>query len=160
MEELKSILNTLNAHQTSICKGIPEEKLITWANRKNISQILIERFSSKIVFRDRNCSYVMLETDQADICRACAMLLSTSSMDMMEEQELECPFPECDRAFKYQGALDKHIIRHNQVINIYFFLDKITSINCVFRMILTAKVLQRHSRWRRSQSTASSWSPR
>ena len=57
----------------------------------------------------------MLETDQADICRSCAMLLSTSSMDMMEEQELECPFPECDRAFKYQGALDKHILRHNQV---------------------------------------------
>ena len=109
------MLSTLNSHQTSICKGIPEEKLITWANRKNISQILIERFSSKVVFRDRNCSYVMLETDQADICRSCAMLLSTSSMDMMEEQELECPFPDCDRAFKYQGALDKHIMKHNQV---------------------------------------------
>ena len=78
----------MNAHQTSICKGIPEEKLITWANRKNISQILIERFASKIVFRDRSCSYVMLETDQADICRSCAMLLSTSSMDMMEEQAI------------------------------------------------------------------------
>ena len=115
MDELRSILSTLNSHQTSICKGIPEEKLITWANRKNISQILIERFSSKVVFRDRNCSYVMLETDQADICRSCAMLLSTSSLDMMEEQELECPFPDCDRAFKYQGALDKHIMKHNQV---------------------------------------------
>ena len=109
------MLSTINSHQTSICKGIPEEKLITWANRKNISQILIERFSSKVVFRDRNCSYVMLETDQADICRSCAMLLSTSSMDMMEEQELECPFPDCERAFKYQGALDKHIMKHNQV---------------------------------------------
>jgi len=113
-EELKSILTTLNSHQTSICKGIPEEKLITWANRKNISQILIERFSNKVVFRDRGCSYVMLETDQADICRSCAMLLSTSSMDLMDEQELECPFPECDRFFKYQGALDKHILKHNQ----------------------------------------------
>ena len=109
MEELRSILNTLNAHQTSICKGIPEEKLITWANRKNISQILIERFSSKIVFRDRNCSYVMLETDQADICRSCAMLLSTSSMDMMEDQELECPFPECDRAFAQKSNLTTHL---------------------------------------------------
>merc|ERR1712098_766211 len=29
-------------------------------------------------------------------------------------QELECPYPGCDRAFKYQGALDKHIIKHNQ----------------------------------------------
>ena len=115
VDELRSILSTLNSHQTSICKGIPEEKLITWANRKNISQILIERFSSKVVFRDRNCSYVMLETDQADICRSCAMLLSTSSLDMMEEQELECPFPDCERAFKYQGALDKHIMKHNQV---------------------------------------------
>jgi len=113
-EELKNMLTTLNSHQTSICKGIPEEKLITWANRKNISQILIERFSSKVVFRDRGCSYVMLETDQADICRSCAMLLSTSSMDLMDEQELECPFPECDRSFKYQGALDKHILKHEQ----------------------------------------------
>ena len=43
------------------------------------------------------------------------MLLSTSSLDMMEEQELECPFPDCERAFKYQGALDKHIMKHNQV---------------------------------------------
>jgi len=114
LEELKNILDTMNGHQTSICKGIPEEKLITWANRKNISQILIERFASKIVFRDRNCNIVMMDTDQADICRSCAMLLSTSSMDLMEEQELECPYPGCDRAFKYQGALDKHIIKHNQ----------------------------------------------
>ena len=121
MDELKSILNTLNAHQTSICKGIPEEKLITWANRKNISQILIERFSSKVVFRDRHCSYVMLETDQADICRSCAMLLSTSSMDMMEEQELECPYENCERAFKYQGALDKHINKHKQVTDLVPF---------------------------------------
>ena len=77
MEELKSILNTLNSHQTSICKGIPEEKLITWANRKNISQILIERFSSKIVFRDRNCSYVMLDTDQVILISDWLMSLTT-----------------------------------------------------------------------------------
>ena len=38
-----------------------------------------------------------------------------SSMDLMDEQELECPFPECDRSFKYQGALDKHILKHEQV---------------------------------------------
>ena len=68
LEELKNILDTMNGHQTSICKGIPEEKLITWANRKNISQILIERFASKIVFRDRNCNIVMMDTDQVWQC--------------------------------------------------------------------------------------------
>ena len=73
----------------------------------------------------RNYSYVygMLEMDQMDICRSYVMLplLSTSSMDMMEEQELECPFPECDRALKYEGALDKHILRHNKVNHLKFF---------------------------------------
>lgn len=58
----------------------------------------------------------MVETDQADICRACALLLSTSALDLMDtEQELDCPLPACDRTFRYQGALDKHIARHGQV---------------------------------------------
>ena len=110
--ELKSLLVTMNSHTTSICKGIPEEKLLTWANRKNLNQILIERFSNKVVFRDRSCRYVMLETDHADICRNCAMLLSTSSMDLIGDQELSCLVPDCGRTFKYQGALDKHIQKH------------------------------------------------
>merc|ERR1712192_72473 len=110
--ELKSLLATMNSHTTSICRGIPEEKLLTWANRGNLNQILIERFSNKVVFRDRACRYVMLETDQADICRNCAMLLSTSSMDLIGDQELSCPVPACGRTFKYQGALDKHIQKH------------------------------------------------
>ena len=110
--ELKSLLATMNSHTTSICRGIPEEKLLTWANRRNLNQILIERFSNKVVFRDRACRYVMLETDQADICRNCAMLLSTSSMDLIGDQELSCLVPDCSRTFKYQGALDKHIQKH------------------------------------------------
>jgi hypothetical protein len=68
-EDLKLLLGKLNSHQTSICKGIPEEKLVTWAIRKNLSQILIERFLTRVVFRERSCSYVMFESDQADICR-------------------------------------------------------------------------------------------
>ena len=110
--ELKSLLATMNSHATSICRGIPEEKLLTWANRSNLNQILIERFSNKVVFRDRACRYVMLETDHADICRNCAMLLSTSSMDLIGDQELSCLAPGCGRTFKYQGALDKHIQKH------------------------------------------------
>ena len=42
------------------------------------------------------------------------MLLSTSSMDLQEQQELECPHPACGRSFRYQGALDKHVARHEQ----------------------------------------------
>ena len=64
---LKSILSVLNTQQTSICKGIPEEKLASWATGKNVGQILIEKFLAKIVFRSRNCTYVMLESDAADI---------------------------------------------------------------------------------------------
>jgi len=37
---------------------------VTWACRKNLSHILIERFLSRVVYRERNCSYVILETDQ------------------------------------------------------------------------------------------------
>merc|ERR1719509_156380 len=43
------------------------------------------------------------------------MLLSTSSMDIKADQGYECPEEECDRSFKYQGALDKHILKHNGV---------------------------------------------
>jgi len=111
-DDLKSLLTIMNTHTTSICKGIPEEKLLTWANRKNLNQIFIERFANKVVFRERSCSYVMLDTDQADICRSCAMLLSTSSMDLLGDQELGCPVPNCGRTFKYQGALDKHVVKH------------------------------------------------
>ena len=110
--ELKSLLATMNSHSTSICRGIPEEKLLTWATRKNLSRILLERFTNKIVFRDRACRYVMLETDNADICTCCALLLSTSSMDLIEDQELSCHVSDCGRTFKYQGALEKHIQKH------------------------------------------------
>ena len=113
-KELRQLLATMDTHTTSICRGIPEEKLLTWVNRKNLSQVLIERFSSKVVFRERSCSYVMVETDHADICRSCAMLLSTSSMDLLGDQQLPCPAPDCSRTFKYQGALDKHVLRHEQ----------------------------------------------
>ena len=113
-KELRQLLATMDTHTTSICRGIPEEKLLTWVNRKNLSQVLIERFSSKVVFRERSCSYVMVETDHADICRSCAMLLSTSSMDLMGDLQLPCPVPDCSRTFKYQGALDKHVLRHEQ----------------------------------------------
>ena len=47
-DDLRSILSVLDTRQTSICRGIPEEKLICWVNRKNISQIFIERFMSKV----------------------------------------------------------------------------------------------------------------
>jgi len=114
-EELKEILSSLNTQQTSICHGIPEEKLICWANRKNIGQIYIENFIKKVVFRERNCSIVMLDTDDEVVCRNCTMLLSTSSMASMGDQEYECPEEECGRTFKYQGALDKHILKHNGV---------------------------------------------
>jgi len=113
-EDLKCLLTVINGNQTSICKGIPEEKLVTWASRKNLSSILIERFLNKVVFRERSCSYVILETDQADICRSCALLLSSSSMDLHGDNELECPEPDCERSFKYQGALEKHIQKHNE----------------------------------------------
>jgi len=113
-EDLKSLLTQINNHQTSICKGIPEEKLVTWASRKNLSHILIERFQTKVVFRERTCSYVILETDQADICRSCALLLSSSAMDLHGDEEIECPEPDCDRTFKYQGALEKHILKHSE----------------------------------------------
>jgi len=113
-EDLKLLLGKLNNHQTSICKGIPEEKLVTWAIRKNLSQILIERFLTRVVFRERDCHYVMFESDQADICRKCALLLSSSNMDLHGDQELECPDPGCSRTFKYQGALDKHIQKHKE----------------------------------------------
>jgi len=52
--------------------------------------------------------------DHADICRSCAVLLSTSSMDWIDEQELKCPYPGCDVCFKYQEALDKHISKLEQ----------------------------------------------
>jgi len=111
-EDLKLILSKINNHQTSICKGIPEEKFVTWAVRKNLSQILIERFLTKVVFRERSCSYVMFESDQADICKSCAALLQSSSLDLHADNDLECPDPECVRTFKYQGSLDKHLQKH------------------------------------------------
>ena len=40
------------------------------------------------------------------------MLLSTSSMDLIGDQELSCLAPDCGRTFKYQGALEKHIQKH------------------------------------------------
>jgi len=116
-EDLKALLTMVNHQQTSICRGIPEEKLVTWASRKNLSHVLIERFMNRVVFRERNCCYVILETDQADICRSCALLLSSSSMDLHGDEELECPEPDCDRTFKYQGALEKHIIKHSENVH-------------------------------------------
>lgn len=109
---LKSILTTLNIQQTSICKGIPEEKLVNWATGKNVGQILIEKFLTKIVFRSRSCSYVMLESDAADICRGCAALLSAGTMALAREDSYQCSHPDCDRVFKYRAALDKHVLNH------------------------------------------------
>ena len=48
-KELRQLLATMDTHTTSICRGIPEEKLLTWASRSNIQHILLERFSSKVL---------------------------------------------------------------------------------------------------------------
>merc|ERR1712025_10250 len=121
LQDLKSLLSNMNVRAPSLCSGIPEEKLMTWVNRKNLSSCLIEKnFTSKIVFRSRLCSYVMPETSAANICRACSLLLSTASMPDQDlelssgtEATIRCPVSHCARAFKYQGAMDKHVARHH-----------------------------------------------
>ena len=37
--------------------------------------------------------------------RSCALLLSSSSMDLNSDQELECPDPDCTRTFRYQVGI-------------------------------------------------------
>ena len=58
------MLTTLNCQQSSVCRGIPEEKLLTWASRSNIQHILLERFSSKVL---HTLLYSYLKTSSVSI---------------------------------------------------------------------------------------------
>jgi len=112
-KELKEVLVKINVQKSSICRGIPEDKLVRWANGEALSTVLLEWFQTKVVFRSRKCQYVMLESDSADICKDCLSLLNNCTANQ-GKAEYDCPFEYCMRQFKYKASLDKHVATHEE----------------------------------------------